>query len=372
MSFAHVYFIHKSNQEVLVMAVLAKWKALAVVFLATCFLGTLATGQASATETDWANLYNWPQSVSSTDSASAVQWGNRQMAAWRGEGSGATRLWWSLDGSAAREVGGTSANAPTVTLWRGHPMVLYRGTDNHVYVTEFLNGDFGASIDLSPGGLVTTTSTPMATSIANGNVLEVVWRGTNDHMYMGALSLGNPNQPPWVWTGQGEVGGGGITTHSPAVAQIPGSLGTDGLPRDGLIIAHTGTSGNVYFTHVYVNVVSSSPQYLAPDYDGRWYPLYADTNVLWHTNSRPTLVTNSHDNRIVRLGILDDDRNMAYIGGTVSAASFTDWGNWEIEHMHAPLVSPPTLYNNTQTGEIDAIAFIDGGLFHLLRVMRCD
>jgi hypothetical protein len=372
MSFAHVYFIHKSNQEVLVMAVLAKWKALAVAFLATCFLGTLATGQASATETDWANLYNWPQSVSSTDSASAVQWGNRQMTAWRGEGSGATRLWWSLDGSAAREVGGTSANAPTVTLWRGHPMVLYRGTDNHVYVTEFLNGDFGASIDLSPGGLVTTTSTPMATSIANGNVLEVVWRGTNDHMYMGALSLGNPNQPPWVWTGQGEVGGGGITTHSPAVAQIPGSLGTDGLPRDGLIIAHTGTSGNVYFTHVYVNVVSSSPQYLAPDYDGRWYPLYADTNVLWHTNSRPTLVTNSHDNRIVRLGILDDDRNMAYIGGTVLAASFTDWGNWEIEHMHAPLVSPPTLYNNTQTGEIDAIAFIDGGLFHLLRVMRCD
>jgi hypothetical protein len=35
-------------------------------------------------------------------------------------------------------------------------------------------------------------------------------------------------------------------------------------------------------------------------------------------------------------------------------------------------MAPPTLYNNRDNGEIDAIAFIRVPPFHLLRVMRCD
>jgi hypothetical protein len=68
------------------------------------------------------------------------------------------------------------------------------------------------------------------------------------------------------------------------------------------------------------------------------------------------------------------DGNLAYIGATNEDYFFTYFGgsNWEIEHSRAPLLGAPTLYNSTQTGEIDAIGFINFAPFHLLRVMRCD
>jgi hypothetical protein len=140
-----------------------------------------------------------------------------------------------------------------------------------------------------------------------------------------------------------------------------------------LLLAHTGADRHIWWTQVNIYNYYGSPDYLHAYYDDNWNQLASANGQNWTTISRPSLTSNSSNLSVIRLSILDDDRNMAYIGGGTDPANIVRWGNWQIEHQRALLVAAPTLYNNTNTGEIDAVAFVNvAPSFHLARLMRCD
>jgi hypothetical protein len=116
----------------------------------------------------------------------------------------------------------------------------------------------------------------------------------------------------------------------------------------------------------------AAPGYLDALFGGHWTEVRDRDGGQWVTNSRPTIATNAQGLGIIRVGMLDFDNNMSYIGGASDGFMYSSFGNWRIEHNHAPLLAPPTLYNNTDDWEIDAVAFINNGLFHLMRVMQCN
>jgi hypothetical protein len=364
------------------------WKTVACAVFAALTLGFFAAGPSFATETNWSNLENWNINVTSDDSPSAVEWaGNNQMTVWRGVGVGTTQLWYSLNGGPATRISdGASQSAPTVVFWQGAPTVLHRAAapfQNHILYSRFdiLSRTWSRwiDLDLNPSGeRVLTSSTPVATTIQGGNVMEVAWQGTDDHMYLGAAFTTN-NGATLQWIGQGEIAGAGLTRHSPAIATLPVRNGRDGLPREGLLLVHTGEDEAVYYSHAYVNVARAA-NFLSVEYDlpdditGRiWQPIVdQNTGIVWQTDSRPTVATNAQNRSIIRVGMRDLDGNLAYIGGTNIGRGVTDFGSWQIEHSRSFLASPPMLYNNTDTGEIDAIGFLSGSFTNVLRVMRCD
>jgi hypothetical protein len=343
-----------------------RWQTLTFSLLVAVTLGVVSASPAFATETDWQNIEGWSQSISSSDSAAAISYGSDQMSVWRGEGSGATRIFWSLNGSLPQQIaGGASENAPSLVRWNGLPTALIRFPGNEI-AYSFFQANTWSAWHIVPN-FDTTLGTPSATTINNSRTMEVVYRGTNNRMYMFAMEQHNNNPADPDQVGQGEVGGAGLTDHSPAIARVRSVAGFDGV-----LIVHTGRDGHVYYQHALVEVLLGGEDYLTPIYEDRWTEIRDQDGQRWVTNSRPTVASNIQNLGLVRVGMLDLDNNMAYIGGTNAGYGLTQFGNWQVEHSRAPLVAPPTLYNNTSTGEIDAIAFVNTGLFHLMRVMRCD
>jgi hypothetical protein len=180
---------------------------------AAILLVVLSPFQASATETDWQTV--GPSNVNSSDAPAVVVSDlGVEFQAWRGEGSGAQGIYYSLNsGTPQQMAGATSQSAPSLVNWNGVITAFHRGTGAYQNRILYSTYNFGWSPWTILPDNFTTIATP-SLSVADG-AIHVAYTGTNNRMYLGSLDTN------FNWEDQGEFAGGGVTTHSPAITTTP-------------------------------------------------------------------------------------------------------------------------------------------------------
>jgi hypothetical protein len=297
---------------------------------------------ASANETPWDVGRD---DIRSDDSGSAAEWrsGGDEIEVWRGEGDGATPLYYSINGQAPREIpgGARSENAPVVANWNDRMIVMHRGTgsfNNRIFWTVLYDGNSNWGLwDVLPEG-VQTLGTPAIVPVEQGTRLQVVFRGTNWRMYTGYLGQ------DYHYRGQGEIWGEGVTGNSPAVTDI------GVLNNERIMVVHRGLDGRLYAQYGYIE-------------DGTGFLIW---NHFWtqvpggqHTDTRPVLAAGGANNEYVRLGILTPgDNRFAYVGAEFDRnAGTVNWGTWVFDYQAWALAAVPYLYRLYSTGAFRAFAF---------------
>ncbi|AWW41999.1 Rrf2 family transcriptional regulator [Streptomyces cadmiisoli] len=295
-----------------------------------------AGGPGTAAQWPWERPQG-PNNIISSDSAAAatVAGSNNQLRVWRGEGGGATPLYYSFEGEDAREIpgGARTANAPAVAWFDDYMYVFHRGTDNRVYYMRY-DPDFGGDWHDGQGWTalpqsVLTLATPSVTSYHSHTNLMVTWRGTDSRMYLGRLdqNLG--------WHGMGEVGGNGLTPSSPAIAEMGTIVTAPENAGDWLLVAHRGNDNHVYLQ---VGIWFRGQDHIT--WNPNWHRL-GD----WRTNSRPSIATTGTTNQYGQVSIRTLDDTLAWIDLIqTEGGEGLSLGDWIRDQANADLSSAPTLY----------------------------
>lgn len=152
----------------------------------------------------------------------------------------------SWSGWAPMPGGGATLSGPGLTIYNGVPWAFVRGTDNRIYTNHLISGTYNSWVGWSeiPGGISTYSklTATVYTNIFGGVSHEWLYlfiRGIDNKIYQNAIDSTN------IWTGWGEVPGGGFTLSGPtSVAWTPPSN-----PTNFLYIWVRGTDNKIYQNH---------------------------------------------------------------------------------------------------------------------------